>query len=216
VFDCSLRSLRCSLGCRRLRRIWRNGKALFCHLLLQIGGANIEDPPTSSSLADEKRVGSLLLSTAARDPRSDCSLRSLPVALCLIARSAPCDVRWAAAVFVGSGGTESVVPPSSPADRRREHRESAYFVVARRREACRLTPPQHGGVIRGLNARCAQRSQLTAEPSASPAFARTRRSSRARRSASKEEMLAPSSSKAASQAASSRAARSTVARWCVL
>jgi hypothetical protein len=31
-------------------------------------------PPTSSSLADEKRVGSLLLSTAARDPRFDCSL----------------------------------------------------------------------------------------------------------------------------------------------
>jgi hypothetical protein len=31
-------------------------------------------PPTSSSLAEEKRVGSLLLSTAARDPRFDCSL----------------------------------------------------------------------------------------------------------------------------------------------
>src|SRR5215217_143286 len=28
-------------GCRRLRRIWRNGKALFRQLLLQIGGANI-------------------------------------------------------------------------------------------------------------------------------------------------------------------------------
>jgi|SRR5688500_10734697 hypothetical protein len=39
--DFSLRSLRCSLGCRRLRRIWRNGKALFRHLLLQIVGANI-------------------------------------------------------------------------------------------------------------------------------------------------------------------------------
>jgi hypothetical protein len=45
VFVCSLRSLRCSLGCRRLRRIWRNGKALFRHLLLQIGGANIANPP---------------------------------------------------------------------------------------------------------------------------------------------------------------------------
>ena len=43
-FDCSLRSLRCSLGCRRLRRRWRNGRALFRHLLLQIGGANIENP----------------------------------------------------------------------------------------------------------------------------------------------------------------------------
>ena len=53
-FDCSLRSLRCSLGCRRLRRSWRNGRALFRHLLLQIGGANIENPPSSSSLAEER------------------------------------------------------------------------------------------------------------------------------------------------------------------
>jgi hypothetical protein len=29
-------------------------KALFRHLLLQIGGANIENPPTSSSLAEER------------------------------------------------------------------------------------------------------------------------------------------------------------------
>jgi len=29
-------------------------KALFRHLLLQIGGANIENPPTSSSLADDE------------------------------------------------------------------------------------------------------------------------------------------------------------------
>jgi len=46
----------------------------FRRLLLQIGGANIAGahraswPPTSSSLADEKHVGSFLLSTAARDP----------------------------------------------------------------------------------------------------------------------------------------------------
>jgi hypothetical protein len=53
VFDCSLRSLRCSLGCRRLRRICRNGQALFRDLLLQIGGANIENPRSSSSLAEE-------------------------------------------------------------------------------------------------------------------------------------------------------------------
>jgi len=43
-------------------------------LLLQIGGANIagadraDQPPISSSLEDEKRVLSLLLSTAAHDP----------------------------------------------------------------------------------------------------------------------------------------------------
>jgi hypothetical protein len=34
-------------GCRRLRRIWRNGKALFRHLLLQIGGADLANPPPS-------------------------------------------------------------------------------------------------------------------------------------------------------------------------
>jgi hypothetical protein len=51
LFDRSLRSRRCSLGCRRLRRIWRTGKALFRHLLLQIGGANIENPPPSPTLA---------------------------------------------------------------------------------------------------------------------------------------------------------------------
>jgi hypothetical protein len=49
MISSSLRSLRCSLGCRRLRRIWRNGKALFRHLLLQIGGANIENPTPSPS-----------------------------------------------------------------------------------------------------------------------------------------------------------------------
>jgi hypothetical protein len=48
---------------------------LFRHLLLQIGGANIENPPTSSSLADEKRVRSFLLSTAARDYRRSRPMR---------------------------------------------------------------------------------------------------------------------------------------------
>src|SRR5215203_4578462 len=50
-FGCSLRSRRCSLGCHRLRRIWRKGRALFRHLLLQIGGANIENPPRFPTLA---------------------------------------------------------------------------------------------------------------------------------------------------------------------
>jgi hypothetical protein len=30
-------------------------------------------------------------------------------------------------------------------------REAAYFVVARRREACRLSPPQHGGARSGAS-----------------------------------------------------------------
>jgi hypothetical protein len=54
LLDCSLRSLRCSLGCRHLRRSRLNGKALFRPLLLQIGGANIADPPPSSSLVEER------------------------------------------------------------------------------------------------------------------------------------------------------------------
>jgi hypothetical protein len=42
---------------------------LFRHLILQIGGANIENPPPSSSHAEEKRLRSLLLRAAARDFR---------------------------------------------------------------------------------------------------------------------------------------------------
>jgi hypothetical protein len=34
-------------------------KALFRHLLLQIGGANIANPPTSSLFAEEERLRSL-------------------------------------------------------------------------------------------------------------------------------------------------------------
>jgi hypothetical protein len=49
VFDCSLRSLRIALGFRLLRRRSQT----------------------------KKRVGSLLLSTAERDPVFNCSLRSL-------------------------------------------------------------------------------------------------------------------------------------------
>jgi hypothetical protein len=44
-------------GCRRLRRIWRNGKALFRHLLLQIGGANIADRLVrSTEIPDARRL----------------------------------------------------------------------------------------------------------------------------------------------------------------
>jgi len=57
--------------CRRISSVLES----FRRLLLQIGGANIAGadragrPPTLSSLADEKRVGSFLISTAARNPR---------------------------------------------------------------------------------------------------------------------------------------------------
>jgi hypothetical protein len=56
-------------GCRRLRRVWRNEKALCRHLLLQIGDANIANPPPSLSLTEERRLGSLPLRAAARDCR---------------------------------------------------------------------------------------------------------------------------------------------------
>ena len=68
-------------------------------------GIALWSPPTSSSVADEKHVGSLLLSTPARDPPvSDCSARLR--SQCSMARSARCDVRWVAAVFVGADGPE--------------------------------------------------------------------------------------------------------------
>src|SRR4029453_7367394 len=90
-----LRSLRCSLDCRRLRRIWRNGRALFRHLLLQIGGANIENPPLSSSLGEGTtpllalppcggaRFPTLAVrfcALLAHRAMFDCSLRSLRIA----------------------------------------------------------------------------------------------------------------------------------------
>ena len=45
-------------------------------LLAPLAADRAGKPPTSSSLADKRRVGSLLLSTPARDPLFDCSLRS--------------------------------------------------------------------------------------------------------------------------------------------
>ena len=81
---CSLRSLRCSLEAAVFAESDETIVSLissvldaFRQLLLQIGGANIAGadragkPPTLSSLADEKRAGSLLRSTAARDPVFD-------------------------------------------------------------------------------------------------------------------------------------------------
>ena len=55
VFDCSLRSLRCSPGCCRFVGARRTEERCSAISLLQIGGANIENPPTSSSLASRKR-----------------------------------------------------------------------------------------------------------------------------------------------------------------
>ena len=73
--------------------------------LRSLRGDRAWSPPTSSSVADEKHVGSLLLSTPARDPPvSDCSARLR--SQCSMARSARCDVRWVAAVFVGADGPE--------------------------------------------------------------------------------------------------------------
>jgi hypothetical protein len=41
---------------------------------LPLAADRAKKPPTLSSLADKKRVGSLLLSTTAHDPLLDCSL----------------------------------------------------------------------------------------------------------------------------------------------
>ena len=49
-------------------------------LLAPLAADRALNPPTSSSLADQRRVRSLLLSTAARDPGFTCSLPSLRIA----------------------------------------------------------------------------------------------------------------------------------------
>src|SRR5688572_18313540 len=67
------------------------------------------------------------------------------VALCSIARSARGDVRWVAAVFVGSDGTEKRCSAISSCRSAARTSRSAYFVVARRGKAPPLAPPQHGG-----------------------------------------------------------------------
>ena len=101
------------------------------------------DPPTSSSLADEKRVGSLRLFCSLRSLRLALVSRCLPHSLAdekhvcslassrtaarqpgsarrrairgLIARFARGDVRRVAAVLVGLTERTSIVPPSPPA-----------------------------------------------------------------------------------------------------
>ncbi len=105
------------------------------------------NPPTSSSLAEEERLRSLLLRAAARDFRRSqlcywsCS-RNL-----LIARSAREDRalwplpssltrRRKACLLVRSSRTAARDPGCV---------ESAYFIVARRGRTPPLAPPQHGG-----------------------------------------------------------------------
>jgi len=99
------RSRRCSLDSRRLRRIWRNGKALFRHLLLQIGGANIENPPPPSLAPDRappccggasrhafRRRATTKKAASRRDPQragaSNQNEETPPLASLYIARSA--------------------------------------------------------------------------------------------------------------------------------
>jgi hypothetical protein len=72
-------------------------------LLAPLAADRAGKPPTLSSLADDKRVGSLLLSTAARAPLFDCSL--------------PLAAMFAELPPSSSELTErkSVVPPAPPA-----------------------------------------------------------------------------------------------------
>ncbi len=110
------------------------------------------DPPTSSSLADKRRAGSLLLSTAARDPGS--------IAFAPLRRGSRCRTR----LLRRRSPTKRAPAPSSSAQRRaiRVRLPSlrsgadravgpAYFVVARRQNARRLPPPQHSGARSGFD-----------------------------------------------------------------
>jgi hypothetical protein len=79
---------------------YRAARASRCiGLLAPLVANRARMPPTSSSLADERRVGSFLLSTSARDP------------LYWTARSARCDVRWIAAVVDARSGRTPLLTP---------------------------------------------------------------------------------------------------------
>ncbi len=106
-------------------------------------------PPTSSALADGMRVGSLLLSTAARDPGFDGSLRSLRIALCgrLLRRRSrtKCgSARFSSArgrairgsMVAALAGDRALWPPTSSA--------------LADENAGRLASPQHGGARSGV------------------------------------------------------------------
>src|SRR5215218_9011931 len=114
-------------GCRRLRRIWRNGKALFRHLLLQIGGANIAGRICSLRSLRCSLVAAVFVGSGGTEKRCSAisSCRSAArTSRVEFARSARCDVRWLPPSSLDLAERKSVVPPSPPADRRREHRGS--------------------------------------------------------------------------------------------
>jgi hypothetical protein len=101
---------------------------LFRHLLLQIGGANIEDPTSSSFFAYEKRVrSSLLRSSGARFALSDGSLRSLRFRA------------GAAALFVVARGRKSMSACSS-SRRRRAKRVARSMCIAAARASRAMDP----------------------------------------------------------------------------
>src|SRR5512133_1210642 len=158
--------------------------------LCSLRADRVAEPPTSSSLGDEKRVPSLLLSTVARDPRSDCSAR--------YARSAR--IASGSRLLRRHSGTKSVSPPSSSARWRAirgriaplamlaprgSRRGAAYFVVTRGRKACPLPPPQHGGArsevgwLRSLRADRVGKPPLTPRRGAGRSIASRQRPARA-------------------------------------
>jgi len=60
LFDCSLPLAAMFAGLPPSSSELSERKALFRHLLLQIGGANIENPPPPSSLAEERTPSALM------------------------------------------------------------------------------------------------------------------------------------------------------------
>src|SRR5512133_2321432 len=73
--------LDCNLAAYPMRSSDNTDDRLGVQLLAPLTADRARNPPTSSSLANQKRARSLLLSTAARDPGFNCSLRSLRIAL---------------------------------------------------------------------------------------------------------------------------------------
>ncbi|MCE3275990.1 MAG: hypothetical protein K0R13_1845 [Propionibacteriaceae bacterium] len=256
VLDCSLRSPRIALGSRCLPRTLADEIATIrlargrwnpsARSLVQAAARNpgrggsrweaayfvVVRRREACQLTPPQHGGARSAGSIARSVL-DCSLRSLRIALgsrclppsladeiattspgsqpaesvCSLIRSGSGGQSWSRRIALGS----HLLRRRSPTRSVSAHSFSTQLAAGAGARYARAIVEARRRASRGLTARD-QCSQLTAEPSASPAFARTRRNSRARRSASKEEMLAPSSSKAASQAASNRAARWAVTR----
>ena len=152
---------------------------------LPLAADRAQKPPTSSSLADQKRVGSLLLSTPAHDPLSNCSL---PLAADRAQKpptsSSLADQKRVGSLLLSTPAHDPLSNCSLPlaADRAQK---AANLVVPRRPKTSRLPPPQHAGARSAVKllapARCGSRPKGRQPRRPSPTKNESAPSSSARR-----------------------------------